>query len=647
MATKPRSFGGCWTCRLRRKKCDETRPICGACSTLEIECQYGDEKPEWMDGGERQKRRAEWLKAEVKRRAAHRRERRQLHGLEVRLESLDASLTDESDSTVPRDLINTTARPVAPSMDASSSSSPYIKTESSSASSPSVRTPHSRSATPHTDSCSSVPTPEDLSDSHAESSLEAAFSLEIEAHSIMLYLDYVFPFLFPFYKPPFFDAGRGWLLVLLTKNKALFHSAVSLSGYFYGIILSHTSQGHQHCTKNTHEALHKQQGLALQWLQREMQDIITRGVKSNLVEANRVMASIVQLLTSEVAIGTPGNWKMHLGAATELFNEIMKHHAVTPSGFPCFMSVLLRLGTRPFEWTPKNRPWGSDQATLRFFTAQLLFYDTIASTALGQPPRLQQWHQPLLEELPDEIKQLLPGNERETISPHINLEEFAGVQNWVILCIGQIASLDAWKKEMKRAGSFSVPQLFSRASTIEQRLRTCLESLSDCQAVNGSCPASSINGCSQSQPFLPYFASDAGSPFSRTLHTSVLNTRIWAQAALTYLSVVLSGFQPSSPEICESVSATIEMLLSLPNPECLRTLVWPFTVTGCLASPEQEHVFRNLVSAMGPLSVLGTVREGLAILEKVWARRREIEQAPDGWDLAACLGTLGQPALLI
>ncbi|KAJ7110803.1 hypothetical protein C8R43DRAFT_161492 [Mycena crocata] len=41
--------GGCWTCRLRRKKCDETRTAgsCSTCIRLGIDC-LGPKKPEWM-----------------------------------------------------------------------------------------------------------------------------------------------------------------------------------------------------------------------------------------------------------------------------------------------------------------------------------------------------------------------------------------------------------------------------------------------------------------------------------------------------------------------------------------------------------------------------------------------------------------------
>jgi hypothetical protein len=583
-----------------------------------------------MDGGELQKKKAEWLKREVKRKAAHRRERRYLQGLEVRLESLDASLADDSDAAVSKDLIN-----VAPlSVSTARSSTPHSGTRES--------TPKSALDGALTDSslCTTPPPPtESLPEGLPLPGLElqSKLSQESEAHTTMMYLDYVFPFLFPFYRPSFADAGRGWLLVLLTKNKALFHSALSLSGYFYGVVLSNVQNSSALCQTHNLDALQKQQGLALQWLQREMQDVITRGVKGNLADANRVMASIIQLMICDVAIGKPGNWAMHLDAAAELFNEIMQHHAVTENGHHCFMMVLLQLGTMPFSWTPKNHPWGSDQAILRFFTTQLLFLDTIASTALQRPPRLQQWHIHLLQTLDEEMRKQLPDVEKEQVTPHINLLEFVGIENWVVVSIGEIAALDSWKNEMKRAGCLSVSELVTRASAIEQRLRTSLAALEEASTKQGDMAPTG-------EDLLQYFA---GTFTPRVVHGTALNTRIWAQAAITYLGVVLSGWQPSIPEIRNSVARTVELLLSLPRPDCLRTLVWPLTVTGCLADPSQEQIFRDMVARMGPLKVFGTVREGLAIMERVWLCRAEIDKSPDQWDMAACLNCLYRPALLL
>ncbi|KAG9192733.1 hypothetical protein G6011_11467 [Alternaria panax] len=67
-----RSFTSCWICRLRRKRCDQKRPICDICSSLMIACHFDDKKPEWMDGGAEQESMIEALKLEVNENAQHR-----------------------------------------------------------------------------------------------------------------------------------------------------------------------------------------------------------------------------------------------------------------------------------------------------------------------------------------------------------------------------------------------------------------------------------------------------------------------------------------------------------------------------------------------------------------------------------------------
>ncbi|KAH6980882.1 fungal-specific transcription factor domain-containing protein [Ilyonectria sp. MPI-CAGE-AT-0026] len=44
-----RSTEGCWTCRIRHRKCDELRPICKECSDRLISCHGYGPKPGWVD----------------------------------------------------------------------------------------------------------------------------------------------------------------------------------------------------------------------------------------------------------------------------------------------------------------------------------------------------------------------------------------------------------------------------------------------------------------------------------------------------------------------------------------------------------------------------------------------------------------------
>ncbi|XP_014551029.1 hypothetical protein COCVIDRAFT_113980 [Bipolaris victoriae FI3] len=65
MATETRSQDGCWSCRLRKKKCDERRPICTECMCLGLDCHGFGTRPTWMDRGTRQKAQAAKMKEKL------------------------------------------------------------------------------------------------------------------------------------------------------------------------------------------------------------------------------------------------------------------------------------------------------------------------------------------------------------------------------------------------------------------------------------------------------------------------------------------------------------------------------------------------------------------------------------------------------
>ncbi|KAF5859258.1 hypothetical protein ETB97_003163 [Aspergillus alliaceus] len=59
-----RSRSGCFTCRLRRKKCDEQHPSCGACINLCVKCEY--KRPIWWGNPEQRRIQKERIKHKIK-----------------------------------------------------------------------------------------------------------------------------------------------------------------------------------------------------------------------------------------------------------------------------------------------------------------------------------------------------------------------------------------------------------------------------------------------------------------------------------------------------------------------------------------------------------------------------------------------------
>ncbi|KAJ4370645.1 DNA-binding transcriptional regulator ume6 [Neocucurbitaria cava] len=60
-----RSRTGCFTCRLRRKKCDEGKPSCRACKHLGLKCEY--KRPMWWSNNEQRRGQKEMIKNIIKR----------------------------------------------------------------------------------------------------------------------------------------------------------------------------------------------------------------------------------------------------------------------------------------------------------------------------------------------------------------------------------------------------------------------------------------------------------------------------------------------------------------------------------------------------------------------------------------------------
>ncbi|KAF2222360.1 fungal-specific transcription factor domain-containing protein [Elsinoe ampelina] len=59
-----RSRSGCFTCRLRRKKCDEAKPACRACKHLGLRCDY--KRPTWWGNSDQRRDQKDYIKNIIK-----------------------------------------------------------------------------------------------------------------------------------------------------------------------------------------------------------------------------------------------------------------------------------------------------------------------------------------------------------------------------------------------------------------------------------------------------------------------------------------------------------------------------------------------------------------------------------------------------
>ena len=598
-----RSFSGCWTCRLRHKKCDENQPVCDGCAALYITCHYDQEKPEWMDGGVKQEEMAEQVKREVREKAHHRRGERSVQSSGGRAPGAETATGNPR--ALPQEPPNYLATPVSDLMMATPGS-PYMG----------LTDPIEQYAK------ASTLWPRGEADRmfDGREGREGVASGWPDALLFTFYLENFLPFLFPFYRPSVLEGGRSWILDMMMSSPVVRQTALGQSSYFFSLAL-----GTNDCDM-AWEKVFTQTREAFAMLRQSLQAIDGRGIAGNLHEAVRIVASIMQVQRFDIAVSSFENCQAHLNAALALLKQILDSpSAVEVAGFrSSFETVMSRLG--PSSWTLPSQciqvP-SAEQGAFRFSSALVILDDIIASTALQEQPKLYGYHHSLLDATED-------------AGSSINLEPIVGCQNWALLQIGEIAALDAYKTRCKIAGNLDVMELVHRAMVIRDSLVAQLTRLEADPAIG------SKGGSSVLDVFTPYY-SQSSKPLAVQ---GCLVTRVWAHAALIYLFVVVSGWQPASADVRYHVGAVIELLThQMSPPALLRTMVWPFCVTGCLAEPAQEALLRGMAKELQPPSVFGTVHKALEIMEDVW-RNREIGDVATR-DLATCLRSQGNLVLLV
>ncbi|OHW96415.1 C6 transcription factor [Colletotrichum incanum] len=606
----PRKTASCWTCRLRHKKCDESLPVCKTCANLEITCHSSRKMPDWMDGGTKQQAMAKHLKAEVRRNAKFRRARRTIQRIIgdthiIHDDIFTPSLTSATSLDIP-------PRPVSALID---------ETEYT----PGAEEPRHFSNVeppPGTSTCMRSTALYQPETTNGVSTLPT----ELEQTFIMLYLDYVFPALFPFYNPFPLEGGRNWVLVLALANKSFSHATTSLSSHFLAVVPIQRRMEMPTCMAVLEREVHGQVSLAMRKAQQDVNEVAQRGVHGDLITSVRLVDSIVHLLYLEACFGATETWILHLNAGISLFKEIIDYEGIDNEfGASKWTAVCQQIGR--FIYPGKdNSPlwpiWTIDQAALRFSLATLIIQDLVSSTSLARVPALQIYYNDILADENDP-------KESPDRNCRLSLEEFTGCQNWIVKVIADIVMLDVWKEEMHKRRMLSNLELSKRGADIKKRIHEALSRVTNIKPkVRDHRP--------------PWLAEPQQA--EQEAWACILVTQIWAHAGLIYLHVVLLGWQPENTEISQSVVHNIALMSKLAKPKQLHTLAWPLCVTGCLAQREQEEEFRQIFELMRDISMFGSTRLAQEIMEAVWHRREHIDA--ENWGVAACLNVLGCRVLL-
>ncbi|KAF2489243.1 hypothetical protein BU16DRAFT_472257 [Lophium mytilinum] len=334
---------GCWTCRLRKKKCDEGRPHCSTCESLSITCYAYGAKPDWMDNGEKERAVAKSIKDIVK--YTSRRKR-------------TSQLPKEREPIV-----------LAPK-----SSSASVENTSSN---PGSHRTHK--STPPSDH-GSLHQNARMDEAHAlHNGSDLLFYVPADESTLLIhFLDHVFPLQYPMYQPGILDGGRGWLLALILRTKSLYYVALAISAHHRRTIMQ-TKISHVCRALEVQEAQHLENCLKL------VNEFAQVACPYNGLG---VTNAVIQLGYYELFSSDGSAWKAHFRAAMRMYQRGYKEDLCNFALSEEARKILLE--DRP---DANLDPAVAEEVRSHIFlAASLIWLDILSSITAGTAPYLQSFH---------------------------------------------------------------------------------------------------------------------------------------------------------------------------------------------------------------------------------------------------------------
>ncbi|OCF74199.1 hypothetical protein I204_04569 [Kwoniella mangroviensis CBS 8886] len=189
-------------------------------------------------------------------------------------------------------------------------------------------------------------------------------------------------------------------------------------------------------------------------------------------------------------------------------------------------------------------------------------------------------------------------------------ETVMGCDNTTRLALAETVALSEWKDKAIRSGTLSHRTLVERADSIERLL---LE-----------------RKWREEHLFQP----DDPSTVQRMAMSNVFH-----HGVRVLLATVLDGCYPNVPDVATAVQDTADALLALdkydPQGATDKLMIFPIVIAGCHAErPVLQRVFRHRFAKLGDDGTsFGNTRSALRLMEEVWRRRAEAtsEQSETHW----------------
>ena len=430
-----RARTGCITCRIRKKKCDEQRPVCQACRSRQLTCYgYNEPAPKWYTS------KANWKEV---RESDEAKNLQTLAGTRYKIrrkvpstEGTSSILTASTQSREQNDDHHHLQLETPPAMRGANTAL-SSNTALGGANIWQLR-------------------PDTIWwDSKMRSLAPGSNASNEETRLLMLYVDVIHPISYSFYKLDS-SRARSWMFDRLVSNKALYNSALSISASFdHSLTQPLAINDIGICPK-----VRSLQSTAVRELQNEVERFVS--MESTPLEAFirtgiQLLDVISNLEALEIFSMLQGYWEMHHRAARKILNHL-----------EICVSSKLRDGTKSkaslVEAAFSIWPTGSERRrSLEFCITTFIWIDALAISTFG----------PLsYDPCAFDYLNLL---ESETVKPQIIM----GCQGWIMAKVVEIARLEEWKVQHQNRMHLShiAAELFQRDREIADKLKCGIDKL--------------------------------------------------------------------------------------------------------------------------------------------------------------------------